>query len=67
MKGFKGTIVIKPEEGSKVSVVDIGEHIHSQLVGNQDYVNSNIGISMANDEVFIWVDELGGEMPEIKL
>ena len=67
MKGFKGTIVIKPEEGSKVSVADIGEHIHNQLVGNRDYVNSNIGISMANGEVFVWVDDLGGEMPEIKL
>ncbi len=67
MKGFKGTILIKPEEGSKVSVNDIAEHIHNQLIGNEDYINSAIGINMDNGEVFIWVDELGGEMPEIKL
>lgn len=67
MKGFKGTIVIKPEEGSKVSVSDIAEHIHNQLVGNEDYINSAIGINMDNEEVFIWIDKLGSEMPEIKL
>lgn len=67
MKGFKGTIVVKPKEGSKVSVNDIGEYIHGQLVGNKDYINSCIGINTDNGEVFIWVDELGDEMPEIKL
>lgn len=65
MKKFKGEIVIKPKEVHKGTIEEIGNSIHQQLVGNQDYIDSNIGISLETDEVLIWFDDCKGEIPDI--
>lgn len=53
MKNFKGEIIIKPANADKHTIEDIGMTIHQQLVGNKDYINSNIGISLEEDQVMI--------------
>lgn len=65
MKDFKGEIIIRPKEIHKHTIEDIGNTIHQQLVGNKDYINSNIGISLETDEVLIWIDDCEGEIPDI--
>ena len=65
MKNFEGEIVIRPKEVGKHTIVEIGNSIHQQLVGNQDYIDSNIGISLEIDEVLIWFDNCKGEIPDI--
>ena len=65
MKNFKGEIIIRPKEIHKHTIEEIGNTIHQQLVGNKDYINSNIGISLETDEVLIWIDDCEGEIPDI--
>ena len=65
MKNFKGEIIIRPKEVGKNTIEEIGNSIHQQLVGNQDYIDSNIGISLETDEVLIWFDDCKGEIPDI--
>lgn len=66
MRNFNGEIVIKPKYPTEETLMEIGEHIHQQLVGNMDYVNCNIGISVGKVAVLVWIDECEGEIPEIK-
>jgi hypothetical protein len=65
MKNFKGEIIIKPKNLDKHTIEEIGSSIHHQLVGNKDYMKSNIGISLETDEVLIWFDDCEGEIPDI--
>ena len=65
MNNFKGEIIIKPKEIDKHTIEDIGTSIHQQLVGNKDYINNNIGISLETDHVLIWFDDCEGEIPDI--
>lgn len=65
MNNFKGEIIIRPKEVHKHTIEDIGTSIHQQLVGNKDYINNNIGISLKTDEVLIWFDNCEGEIPDI--
>jgi hypothetical protein len=65
MEGFKGEIIIKPKEVDKHTIEHIGESIHQQLVGNQDYIDCNIGISLETDHVLIWIDDCEGSIPNI--
>ena len=65
MKNFKGEIIIRPKEVGKHTIEEIGNSIHQQLVGNQDYIDSNIGISLETDEVLIWFDDCKGEIQDI--
>lgn len=65
MNNFKGEIIIKPKQVDKHTIEDIGNSIHQQLVGNKDYINSNIGISLETDHVLIWFDDCEGEIPDI--
>ena len=53
MKNFKGDIIIIPKEVNKGMIKEIGNYIHQQLVGNQDYIDSNIGISLKPDSVLM--------------
>lgn len=65
MKNFKGEIIIKPKEVDKHTIEEIGTAIHQQLVGNKDYINSNIGISLETDHVLVWFDDCEEEIPDI--
>lgn len=65
MENFKGEIIIRPKEVGKHTIEEIGSNIHHQLVGNEDYINSNIGISLETDHVLIWFDECEGDIPDI--
>ena len=65
MKNFKGEIIIRPKVVGNHTIEEIGNSIHHQLVGNQDYIDSNIGISLENDEVLIWFDDCEKEIPDI--
>jgi hypothetical protein len=65
MNNFKGEIIIKPKQVDKHTIEDIGNSIHQQLVGNKDYINSNIGISLETDHVLIWFNDCEGEIPDI--
>lgn len=67
MKNFEGEIIIRPKEVHKHTIEEIGNSIHQQLVGNQDYIDSNIGVSLETDEVLIWFDNCKGEIPDIVL
>ena len=67
MKNFKGEITIRPSENDNDTIVKIGNSIHQQLAGNQDYIDSNIGISLTSNEVIIWFDDCKGEIPDIVL
>ena len=42
MKNFKGEIIIRPKEVDRHTIENIGNSIHQQLVGNQDYIDSRI-------------------------
>lgn len=66
MKGFKGEIFIKVAEDSKASTSEVAEKIHQQLVGNQDYIDSRIGINRMDNCVLVWFDDIKGEVPELK-
>lgn len=65
MENFKGEIIIRPRKIDKHTIENIGNSIHHQLVGNQDYIDSNIGISLEEDQVLIWFDDCKGEIPNI--
>lgn len=65
MKNFRGEIIIKPKILDKHTIEEIGTVIHQQLVGNKDYIESNIGISLDTDSVLIWFDDCKGEIPDI--
>ena len=65
MKNFNGEIIIRPKETDKHTIEEIGTFIHHQLVGNKDYIDSNIGINLGTDEVLIWFDDCKGEIPNI--
>lgn len=65
MKNFNGEIAIRPREIDNDTIVKIGNSIHQQLAGNQDYIDSNIGISLTSDEVIIWFDDCKGDIPDI--
>lgn len=67
MENFKGEIIIRPKEVHEHAIEDIGNSIHHQLVGNKDYINNNIGISLKTNEVLIWFDDCEGEIPDIVL
>lgn len=67
MNNFRGEIIIRPKEVDKHTIEDIGNSIHQQLVGNQDYIDSNIGICLETDHVLIWFDDCKGEVPDIIL
>lgn len=64
MENFKSEIIIKPKSIDKHTIENIGNSIHQQLVGNKDYINSNIGISLREDSVLIWFDDCE-EIPDI--
>lgn len=65
MKNFKGEIIIRPKEVDKHTIEEIGTSIHQQLVGNHDYIDNNIGISLETDKVLIWFDDCKEEIPDI--
>lgn len=65
MKNFNGEIIIRPKEIDKHMIEEIGTSIHQQLIGNQDYIDSNIGINLGTNEVLIWFDYCKGEIPDI--
>ena len=65
MKNFKGESIIRPKEVDRHTIENIGNSIHQQLVGNQDYIDSNIGISLETDAILIWFDDCKGEIPDI--
>ena len=65
MENFRGEIIIKPKEVCKHTMEEIGNSIHQQLVGNQDYIDSNIGVCIGNSSVLIWFDDCKGEIPDI--
>lgn len=65
MKNFTGEIIIKPKNIDKHTIEEIGNAIHHQLVGNRDYIDSNIGISLQEDSVLIWFDDCEEEIPDI--
>lgn len=65
MKNFRGEIIIRPRQVDKHTIEEIGNSIHQQLVGNQDYIDSNIGISLETGQVVIWIDDCEGEIPDI--
>ena len=65
MKNFKGEIIIRPKEVGKHTIEEIGAVVHHQLVGNKDYIDSNIGISLETDHVLIWFDDCKEEIPDI--
>lgn len=65
MNNFKGEIIIRPKNIDKHTIEEIGMSIHTQLAGNQDYINCNIGISLEEDHVLIWFDDCEGEIPDI--
>lgn len=65
MKNFKGEIIIRPKEVDKHTIEEIGISIHQQLVGNQDYIDNNIGIILETDKVLIWFDDCKEEIPDI--
>lgn len=65
MKNFEGEIIIKPKNVYEHTIEEIGNSIHHQLVGNKDYINNNIGISLETDAVLIWFDKCEGEIPDI--
>lgn len=67
MKNFKGEITIKPIKNDDDTLVEIGNSIHRQLVGNQDYINSNIVLSLRSDSIQIFIDDCKGEVPDIVL
>lgn len=65
MENFRGEIIIRPRQVDKHTIEEIGNSIHQQLVGNQDYIDSNIGISLETGQVVIWIDDCEGEIPDI--
>ena len=65
MENFRGDIIIRPRQVDKHTIEEIGNSIHQQLVGNQDYIDSNIGISLETGQVVIWIDDCEGEIPDI--
>ncbi len=65
MKNFRGEITIRPSKIDNNTIVKIGNSIHQQLAGNQDYIDSNIGIGLTSDEVIIWFDDCKGDIPDI--
>ena len=65
MKNFKGTIIIIPRDSDEKTIKEIGNHIHNQLIGNEDYINSNIGINLDEDQVLLWIDDCKGDIPDI--
>ena len=67
MVNFEGEIIIKPKNVDKHTIEDIGMVIHQQLVGNKDYIDSNIGIRLETDHVLIWFDHCEEEIPDIIL
>lgn len=67
MKNFKGKIIIRPKEVDKHTIEEIGNSIHQQLVGNQDYIDNNIGINLETNKVLIWFDDCKEEIPDIVL
>lgn len=67
MKNFRGEITIRPSEIDNDTIAKIGNSIHQQLAGNQDYIDSNIGISLTSNEVIIWFDDCKGDIPDIVL
>lgn len=66
MKNFMGEIVISPRNPTAETLLDIGNFIHRQLVGNQDYIDSNIGVHVGEDSVLVWFDDCKEAIPEIK-
>lgn len=42
MENFKVEIIIRLREINKHTIEKIGDSIHQQLAGNQDYIDSNI-------------------------
>lgn len=67
MKNFKGDIIIRPLENNSDTIAEIGNLIHRQLAGNQDYIDSNIGISLMPNCVLLWFDDCKGDIPDIVL
>ena len=65
MKNFEGEIIIRPKKVDKDAIEKIGNSIHQQLVGNQDYIDSNIGIELETDAVLIWFDNCKEKIPDI--
>lgn len=65
MENFNGEIIIKPKNIDKYTLEDIGNSIHMQLIGNQDYINNNIKVNINTDCVLIQIDECVNEIPYI--
>ena len=65
IKNFKGEIIIRPMENNTDTLVEIGNSIHRQLYGNQDYIESNIVINLLSDGVMIRFYDCEGEIPDI--
>ena len=67
----KECIIIKTEEGKEFETM---EKIHEQLVGNQDYINSNIVLNDSstrcdgtNNEVRVYIFDECKERPAINI
>ena len=65
MKNFTGEIIIRPKNIDKHTIEAIGMNLHQQLVGNKDYINSNIGINLSEKEILVWFDNCEEEIPNI--
>lgn len=58
------TVQCKDEEEK----LRIGNQIHRQLMGNQDYIDSRIVLNIGEpNEVNLYIDDICGELPEIIL
>ena len=65
MENFHGEVIIKCFSPNQVK--EIAKNIHLQLAGNQDYIDSHIGIHMCEESqyVMVWFDDYEGPMPNI--
>ena len=57
------TIEIDPEE--KKGVERVGNAIHNQLIGNEDYINNNIILRLDEDAVRVYIFKECKDIPVI--
>lgn len=67
MKNFKGEIIIRPANPDKHTIENIGNSIHHQLTGIQDYEDDNIEIYLKKNRVLIKIHDCKNPVPDIVL
>lgn len=58
-------ITIEVENPDKHEIEDIGNSIHYQLVGNQDYIDSNIVLHIGVNKIELFIDDCKFDTPTI--